>query len=121
MNRWLVMTGAYLVIIAMSIGYITVTNAEDTKPVDAETMAKGAELFKTRTCFTCHGEDGKTTILPQYPKIAGQNPEYALQQMKDIKAGTRANGMAAAMKGIMHLVNDEEMEILAKYVSTMEP
>ena len=115
------MIAAYLVVIAVSIGYITITNAEETDPAKAELAAKGAELFKTKTCFTCHGADGKTTILPQYPKIAGQNPEYALQQMKDIKSGTRTNGLSAAMKGIMHLVNDEEMEILANYVATMEP
>ena len=81
----------------------------------------GAELYKTKTCFTCHGKDGKTTIMPSYPKVAGQNEAYALQQMKDIKSGARANGMSAAMKGIMHLVSDEEMEALAKYLSTLEP
>ena len=81
----------------------------------------GAELYKTKTCLTCHGKDGKTTIMPSYPKIAGQNEAYALQQMKDIKSGARANGMSAAMKGVMHLVSDEEIEALAKYLSTMQP
>ena len=81
----------------------------------------GAELYKTKTCFTCHGKDGKTPILPGYPKIAGQNAEYSLQQMKDIKSGARANGMSAAMKGIMHLVSDEEMKALADYMATMAP
>jgi len=81
----------------------------------------GAELYKTKTCLTCHGKDGKTTIMPSYPKIAGQNEAYTLQQMKDIKSGARANGMSAAMKGIMHLVSDEEIEALAKYISTMAP
>jgi cytochrome c len=81
----------------------------------------GAELYKTKTCSTCHGKDGKTPILPAYPKIAGQNEAYTLQQLKDIKSGTRANGMSAAMKGIMHLVSDEEMVALAKYIATMQP
>ncbi|MCF6238348.1 MAG: c-type cytochrome [Candidatus Marinimicrobia bacterium] len=90
--------------------------APETKAI-AENSA-GAELYKTKTCFTCHGLDGKTPILPQYPNIAGQTKEYALQQMIDIKAGTRANGLTAAMKGIMHLVSDEEMELLAEYVAT---
>ena len=81
----------------------------------------GAELYKTKTCVACHGKDGKTPIMPNYPKIAGQNPEYALQQMKDIKSGARANGMSAGMKGIMHLVTDEEMDALAKYIATMAP
>ncbi len=121
MKRMVLKITACLLVIAVSVGYITVTSAEETDPANAELAAKGAELFKTRTCFTCHGADGKTPILPQYPKIAGQNPEYVLQQMKDIKDGTRANGLSAAMKGIMHLVSDEEMKILADYVATMEP
>jgi cytochrome c len=82
--------------------------------------SEGAKLFKTKTCFTCHGADAKTPLLPNYPKIEGQSAEYALQQMKDIKSGVRANAQTAAMKGIMHLVTDEEMEILATYMSTLE-
>lgn len=83
--------------------------------------ADGATLYKERTCFTCHGKDGKTPILPIYPKIAGQNAEYALQQMKDIKSGARANGQSAAMKGIMHLVTEDEMKVIADFVATMAP
>ncbi len=80
----------------------------------------GAKLFKTKTCVACHGADGKTPLLPEYPRIAGHNAEYALAQMRDIKSGARANSMAVlGMKGIMHLVSDEEMAQLAEYVSTM--
>ncbi len=81
--------------------------------------ADGATLYKTKTCFTCHGQDGKTPIMDAYPKIAGQNSAYTLQQMKDIKSGVRANGMSAAMKGVMHLVNDDEMKALADYIATL--
>ena len=82
--------------------------------------ADGAELYKTKTCFTCHGADGNTPIMDAYPKIAGQNAAYSLQQMKDIKSGARSNGLSAAMKGIMHLVNDDEMKVLAEYLATLE-
>lgn len=83
--------------------------------------ADGETLFKQRTCFTCHGADGKTPIMAGYPKIAGQDAAYSLQQMKDIKSGARANGMSAAMKGVMHLVSDEEMQAIAEYIATLEP
>ena len=83
--------------------------------------ADGEKLYQTKTCATCHGKDGKTTILPMYPKIAGQNKEYSLQQMIDIKSGARSNAQSAAMKGIMHLVSDEEMQALAEYIATMAP
>ena len=83
--------------------------------------ADGEKLYKTKTCSTCHGKDGKTPIMPMYPKIAGQNKEYTLQQMNDIKSGARSNGQSAAMKGVMHLVSDEELEALSEYIATMEP
>lgn len=82
--------------------------------------ADGATLYKEKTCIACHGKDAKTPIQPNYPKIAGQNAEYALQQMKDIKSGARSNGQTAAMKGVMHLVNDEEMKILADWLSKLK-
>jgi cytochrome c len=40
--------------------------------------------------------------------------------MKDIKSGTRANGQSAAMRGVMELVNDEEIKALAVYIATMK-
>ncbi len=84
----------------------------------AQTLT-GEELYNQRTCFTCHGKDGKTPILPSYPLIAGQNFEYVLQQMKDIKSGARSNANSPSMQGIMHLVNDDEMKLLAEYISKL--
>ena len=83
--------------------------------------ADGEKLYQTKTCSTCHGKDGKSPIMPMYPKIAGQNQAYTLQQLKDIKSGARNNGQAAAMKGVMHLVSDDEMQALSEYIATMTP
>lgn len=80
----------------------------------------GATLWAQRTCIACHGPDAKTPILPEYPKLAGQNAAYALQQMKDIKSGARTNGNTAAMRGVMHLVTEEEMQTLAEWISTLD-
>ena len=55
-----------------------------------------------------------------YPKLAGQNAAYAEAQMKDIKSGARTNGQSAAMKGVMGLVNDEEIKELADYLSKLK-
>jgi len=83
--------------------------------------ADGEKLYQTKTCSTCHGKDGRTPIMPMYPKIAGQNQAYTLQQLKDIKSGARNNGQTAAMKGVMHLVSDDEMQALSEYIATMTP
>jgi cytochrome c len=80
----------------------------------------GAALFKAKTCIACHGKDANTPIMPIYPKLAGQNADYAFNQMKDIKSGARNNGMTAAMKGVMHLVSEEEMRTIANWLSTLK-
>ena len=84
------------------------------------TALDGAALYKTKTCFACHGKDANTPIMPAYPKLAGQNADYAYNQMKDIKSGARSNGQTAAMKGVMHLVSDEEMRAISDWLATLE-
>jgi cytochrome c len=80
----------------------------------------GAELFAKKTCIACHGKDAKTPIMPIYPRIAGQNADYAFNQMQDIKSGARNNGQTAAMRGVMNLVNDEEMRAIANWLATLQ-
>jgi cytochrome c len=82
--------------------------------------ADGATLYKQKTCIACHGPDGGKPLMPDYPKLAGQNAAYLVRQMQDIKSGARANGNAAAMKGIMHLVNDEEMQAIADWLAGLK-
>lgn len=84
------------------------------------TQADGAALYKSKTCWSCHGKDAKTPMLPIYPKLAGQSAEYAFNQMKDIKSGARSNGQTAAMKGVMGLINEEEMREVANWLSQLK-
>lgn len=86
-------------------------------PVSNAIALDGADLYAKKTCFACHGKDANSPILPAYPKLAGQSKEYAAAQMRDIKSGARANGQSAAMKGVMHLVSDEEIDAIAEYIS----
>ena len=79
----------------------------------------GAALYAEKTCVACHGKDAKKPLTKAYPKIAGQNFEYIVQQMQDIKSGARANGQSAAMKGVMHLVSDDEIKAIATWLSKL--
>jgi len=81
----------------------------------------GAKLYRERTCIACHGVDAKTPILPEYPKLAGQNPLYLAAQVRAIKSGERSNGNTAAMRGVLHLVNDPEIDAIAAYLSKLKP
>jgi cytochrome c len=86
----------------------------------AAAAADGPTLFVKKTCVACHGKDAKSPILPTYPKLAGQSADYAYNQMNDIKSGARNNGQTAAMKGIMHLVSDEEIRTIANWLATLQ-
>ena len=67
--------------------------------------------------MACHGADAKTSIMPTYPNLAGQNAEYLLAQMKDIKSGARNNGQTAVMKGIVAAITEDELGVLAEYIA----
>ena len=81
--------------------------------------AGGADLYKSKTCFSCHGADANTPIMPVYPKLAGQNAVYLTNQMRDIKSGAREHGQTMVMKGIMANVSDEEIQKIAEWLSTL--
>jgi len=83
-----------------------------------EIALDGAQLFATKACLSCHGADGRTPILPIYPKIAGQNAGYIYNQLRDIKSGARNSGQAVIMLGIMAGVNDAEMRAIADWLAT---
>lgn len=78
----------------------------------------GAYLYKERTCIACHGAGGREPVMSDFPKIAGQKEPYLLAQMKKIKDGTRSNDSSIAMKNVMHLINDDEMAVVAKWLAS---
>ena len=110
------------VIVGLALGLALTAPAVAQTPAGtgAEAKLSGAQLYQQRTCIACHGPDAKTPILPVYPKLAGQNPAYLLQQMHDIKSGARSNGNTPAMKGVMHLVTDEELKAIADWLGGLE-
>ncbi len=99
-------------------GLVLAVSAVLTLGVMGSAAADGAKLYKDKTCFSCHGQDAKTPIMPTYPKLAGQNADYAYNQMMDIKSGARNNGQTAAMKGIMAMVSEEEAKAIADWLSS---
>ena len=110
---------------ALGVAIAATAMAQPAEPAAPAAPAAGAplsgeELYRQRTCFACHGADAKTPILPVYPKLAGQNPAYLLQQATDIKSGARSNGNTAAMKGVMHVVSDDELKIITEWLGTLK-
>ncbi len=77
----------------------------------------GAALYTAKGCAACHGPDGRKTLLPVYPKIAGLPVQYAFNQIMDIKSGARSNGQSAVMKGIVMGVDDKDLKAIAEWLS----
>ena len=73
---------------------------------DAE---RGSTL--TATCVACHGNDGNS-LAGSFPNIAGQNENYLLKQLRDMKSGARAQNL---MVGIVDTLSDQDMQDLAEF------
>ena len=76
---------------------------------------------KAAACFACHGPDGNSPALPppteQWPKLAGQMPEYINKQLHDFKAGKRAN---AQMSPMAQNVAEADIADLAAYFAKQQ-
>lgn len=83
----------------------------------------GADLYKKKTCIACHGPGGDKPIMPTYPKLAGQNKEYLIQQTEAIMSGDRTSPQTAAMKGALVTaegdwrVTKEEIAAISEWLS----
>ncbi len=85
--------------------------------VAASAWAEGnAEAGKTKaaTCAACHGADGNS-VNPEWPKLAGQHPDYIVKQLTNFKDGARVN---ATMAPMAKPLSDQDMADLAAYFSS---
>jgi cytochrome c553 len=91
-----------------AIGLFLATSAQAAgDPAKATTIAN-------QVCAACHGADGNS-MIPLYPKLAGQHPEYITKQLKNFKSGERNN---AIMAGMVATLTPEDMDNLGAYFAT---
>jgi len=82
--------------------------------------ADGKALFTAKTCIACHGEEGRAPIAPTYPRLAGQNEGYLVNQIKDIRDGRRTDAQSVVMSGVVGSLTDAEVAAIAKYLSGLK-
>lgn len=75
----------------------------------------GIKKLDIPACAGCHGPAG-AGIPAQYPRVAGQWPEYSLDALKQYAAGTRKNGM---MQPIAQRLSEHQMKALSEYMAGM--
>ena len=84
--------------------------------VSLPVMAAGdadAGQAKTAMCAACHGADGNS-LVPMWPKIAGQHAAYLERQLGLIKSGNRS---VPEMAGIVTGLTEQDMADIAAYFS----
>lgn len=75
---------------------------------------------KFTLCAGCHGGDGRSGVLPEYPKIAGQNEKYLVNALKAYKSGRRTGTYAALMAATANNLSDADIENLAAYLASLD-
>ena len=82
----------------------------------AADVQAGAAKAK-EVCQACHGMDGNSTV-PDYPKLAGQRPDYLAKALRDYKSGARKNAIMAGFAGTL---STADIENVAAYYSAQAP
>lgn len=71
---------------------------------------------KAAVCIACHGPGGNS-IVPMWPKLAGQHPDYTYKQLMDFKSGNRANEQ---MSPQVIPLNEQDFLDLAAYFAAQQ-
>ena len=80
-----------------------------------------ATKLATQVCANCHNADGNS-INPQFPRLAAQQKDYLVNQLKNLRSQTRTNPDAHDyMWGLTRSLDDKAIEGLAEYYSNQKP
>jgi len=83
-------------------------------PVAAADIAAGKKKAQ-EVCAACHNMDGVSTI-PDYPKLAGQYPDYLGKALRDYKSGARKNPI---MTGMAQGLSQNDIDDVSAYFSSL--
>jgi cytochrome c553 len=77
-----------------------------------------AHRLAVGVCGTCHGPQGNS-VQPKFPRLAGQNANYLVAQLKNFRGQSRGDPDAISyMWGMAGPLTDETIDALGKYYST---
>jgi len=100
--------------------------AQTAKPASAkrkELVAAGQRIYTAGitekgvpACAGCHGPNG-AGIPAQYPRLAGQHPEYTESTLNGFRQGQRKN--SAQMMAIAAKMSDTDVAAVSEYIASM--
>lgn len=83
----------------------------------ADDATAKAAAIASEVCAGCHGADGNS-LVPTFPKLAGQQKVYLLRELKDYKSGKRVSEIMAPLVANL---SDDELTQLAAYYAKQKP
>ena len=86
-------------------------------PAFASSGNAAAGKAKAEACAACHG-DGNTTKGNQFPKLAGQYPDYLSKALHEYKSGKRKNPIMGAQAKSLQ---EQDIADLAAYFGSLQP
>lgn len=126
---------------AVMMGFAATLSPEDMRDVSAwygsqkpvtgsaknkDTIALGQKLWRggdaskgLAACASCHGAAG-AGVPAQYPRLAGQFPEYTEAQLKAFRSGERANDANRMMRALAAKMSDAEIRAVSDYIAGLK-
>jgi len=101
-------------VLLSSIGLVNLANAAN--------VDKGQALVEKANCASCHGAGLNAPILPNYPKLAGQYPDYLYYALKAYKVGNgnpKYGRNNAIMGSQAQAYSDADMQDIAAYIASL--
>lgn len=78
---------------------------------------RGGILAKSvAACTSCHGPTG-AGVPAQFPRLAGQYPEYIAAQLQSFREGERANDPNRMMRLVAARLSDREIKAVSEYIA----
>jgi len=88
-----------------------------TEPPAPPAPTKPSDLIpaQVQSCVGCHGDKGQS-LLPMFPKLSLQTPEYLTTQLQAFRSKTRASADAQSfMWSVSETLTDEDISVIAAY------
>ncbi len=83
-------------------------------------QADGKELYVSKDCVSCHGQNGRQPIALNYPKLAGQNAVYIVAQLRAYQDRSRSSALAKVMWPFADALSKKEVLEIAAYLAALK-
>lgn len=110
--------------LAALAAYYAKQDAAEARPGNAALTALGKTLYlkgnpknSVPSCDGCHEENGYGD--GKFPRVAGQQVDYLLEQFRLYATGKRGNG-TRVMQTVAERLSEQEIRALAEYMASMQ-